>query len=79
MITVSKGEHGYVVIGGHMRLAVQLRSGATVVAFDMKAKKNVFLHDVGGRLLAVSAEDQEKLHDAAVSIIDRARSSSRKP
>lgn len=63
----------YELINGHMRLKAQLLAIGHAEVLDINTGKPVYVHEVEGRLVALSEDAQANLEDAANAAVNRAR------
>lgn len=74
MISVERQENGtYVVTAGHRRLMALLKLVEHVEVWDQYSSKVVHVHQVDGKLFALSPEAQANLEDQAQALINRVR------
>jgi hypothetical protein len=74
MITARKTEDGsYEVLNGHMRLKATIQAFGKAEVTDAASGATLFVYEVNGQLVALSADAQASLEDQAVAAINRAR------
>lgn len=74
MITVRRQEDGsFVVMNGHTRLKVQIEMLGKAQVVDIGTGETLYVHEVGGQMLALSEESEANVDDLANAAINRAR------
>lgn len=74
MITARRKSDGsFEIANGHMRLKVQLRVHGKAEVVDSATGKTFHVHELDGRLIALSENSQANVEDLANSAINRAR------
>ncbi len=75
MITARRKSNGsFEITNGHMRLKAQLEGHGEAEVHDLSTGQTYRVHDVGGRVVALSNEAQANVEDMANAAINRARS-----
>lgn len=74
MSHVTQNEDGsYTIVSGHMRLKATLQVHGRAEVLDVKRNKTLYVHEVDGKLVAISEDAQATLDDLTNSIINRAK------
>lgn len=74
MITVRrKADGSFEVTNGHMRLKVQLEVHGKAEVVDLATGETIHVHEVDGRMVALSEDSQANVEDLANAAINRAR------
>lgn len=74
MITVSRDEDGNLqVTNGHMRLRAQLQVRGWAEVVELGTGNTLQVHEVGGKIVALSDESMRQIEDAAAAAIRQAR------
>lgn len=74
MITARRKSDGsFEIENGHMRLKVQLRVHGKAEVVDSATGKTLHVHELDGRMIALSEDSQANVEDLANSAINRAR------
>lgn len=68
-----KVDGSYEVVNGHMRLKAQLAANGKAEVVDIGSGQSVHVHEVDGRMLALSDDAQATLEDLAAAALNRAR------
>jgi hypothetical protein len=74
MISAKRKPDGtYVVIGGTMRLKALLQLQDKAEVLDVGTGKAIHVHEIDGKLVALSEDNQENLEDLANFTINKAK------
>lgn len=74
MITARrKADGSYEVANGHMRLKASLQTQGQVQVKDITTGQTIYVHEVDGRMVALSEDSQANIEDLANAAINRAR------
>lgn len=74
MISARRKDDGsYDVVNGHMRLKVQLDLRGQAEVIDIGSGQTVYVHEVGGKMLALSEDARANVEDLTTAAINRAR------
>lgn len=74
MITARRNDDGsYQVENGHMRLKATLQVYGKAEVTDAVSGQTLYVHEIDGKLVALSADAQANLEDQAAAAINRAR------
>lgn len=74
MIAARRAADGsFEVVNGHMRLKVQLQLHGKAEVVDLGTGQTIHVHEVEGRMLALSEDSQANIEDLANAAINRAR------
>lgn len=74
MITARRSADGsFTIVNGHMRLQVQLKTSGKAEVVDAGTGQILHVHEVDGRLVALSEDNQENIEDLTNAVINRAR------
>jgi hypothetical protein len=66
-------DSSYEVINGHMRLQIQLGAHGQAELVYIGTGQTLHVHEVGGKILALSGDAQANVEDQAAAAINRAR------
>lgn len=74
MITARRKSDGsFEIANGHMRLKVQLQIHGKGEVMDLKSGETFHVHELDGRMVALSEDGQANVDDLANAAINRAR------
>jgi hypothetical protein len=73
MFSAKRNADGSFEVSGHMRLKMLLEMHGKAGVVDTATGKTAYIHEVAGKMVALSADDQENLDDQTNALINRVR------
>lgn len=74
MITVKRNDdRSFEILNGHMRIKAQLQVFGKAEVFDITTGEKLHVHEVDGKMFAITEDSQANVDDLTNAIINRAR------